>query len=384
MPGVAQRATGRYRAVVTSTLPPLRTADFDFDLPEALVAQAPARPRDAARLLHVAADGAAGGAAAGLADLGVRDLPGLLRAGDLLVANDTRVIPARLRARRGEARLEVMLNRDEGGGIWQALVKNARRLRAGDTVESEGAPGLAPRVVERGEDGTVRFDFGADPAALAVALEAAGEVPLPPYIARPDGPLATDRADYQTLFAERPGAVAAPTASLHFTPELLAAVRARGVGLVNVTLHVGAGTFLPLRGDDPRAVKLHAEWGEVSAEAAAAINATRAAGGRVVALGTTALRLLESCVDAEGQVHAFRGTTDIFLLPGHVFRSADLLLTNFHLPKSTLFMLVSAFAGVERMRAAYAHAIAGGYRFYSFGDASLLERAPRNAAEDKP
>ena len=353
---------------MTSPLPPLSPADFDFALPEALVAQAPARPRDAARLLHVAVGR--------VADLGVRDLPRLLRQGDLLVANDTRVIPARLRARRGAARLEIMLNRDEGGGIWQALVRNARRLRAGDTVEIEGAPGLAVRVVDRAEDGTVRFDFGADPAALAQALEAAGEVPLPPYIARPDGPLATDRADSQTLFAERPGAVAAPTASLHFTPELLAAVRARGVGLVNVTLHVGAGTFLPLRGDDIRAQKLHAEWGEVSAEAAAAINATRAAGGRVVALGTTALRLLESCVDAEGVVHAFRGTTDIFLLPGHAFRSADLLLTNFHLPKSTLFMLVSAFAGVERMRAAYAHAIAGGYRFYSFGDASLLERAP--------
>ena len=347
--------------------PPLRTADFDFALPEALVAQAPARPRDSARLLQVGA--------AALADLSVRDLPGLLREGDLLVANDTRVIPARLRARRGAAKLEIMLNRDEGGGIWQALVKNARRLKPGDLVELDGAPDLEVRVVDRAEDGTVRFNFGADPARLAAALEAAGEIPLPPYIARPEGPRPEDRADYQTLFAERPGAVAAPTASLHFTPELLAAIEARGVRRVNVTLHVGAGTFLPLRGEDPRAQKLHAEWGEVSPEAAAAINAARAAGGRIVALGTTALRLLESCVDERGVVHPFAGTTDIFLLPGHVFRSADVLLTNFHLPKSTLFMLVSAFAGVERMRAAYAHAIAQGYRFYSFGDASLLERA---------
>lgn len=357
---------------MTTSPPLLQLADFDFVLPEALVAQAPARPRDAARLLHVAPDA--------LADRGVRDLPGLLRAGDVLVANDTRVIPARLRARRGAARLEIMLNRDEGGGIWQALVRNARRLKSGDLVEIEGAPQLAVRVVDRAEDGTVRLDLGADPAALALALEAAGEVPLPPYIARPDGPRPEDRADYQTLFAQRPGAVAAPTASLHFTPELLAAVRARGVGLVNVTLHVGAGTFLPLRGENISAQKLHAEWGEVSAEAAAAINAARTAGGRVVALGTTALRLLESCVDADGVVQPFRGTTDIFLLPGHVFRSADLLLTNFHLPKSTLFMLVSAFAGVARMRAAYGHAIAGGYRFYSFGDASLLERDAGPAA----
>jgi S-adenosylmethionine:tRNA ribosyltransferase-isomerase len=351
---------------VPETPPPLRTGDFDFALPESLIAQHPARPRDAARLLAVRGDD--------LADLWVRDLPGLLRPGDLMVANDTKVIPARLRARRGEARLEIMLNREEGGGIWQALVKNARRLRPGDRVEILGAPELEVRVLERGEDGTARLDFGADPARLAAALEAAGETPLPPYIARPEGPLPSDREDYQTLFAERPGAVAAPTASLHFTPALLAALEARGVRRATVTLHVGAGTFLPLRGDDPRAQKLHAEWGEVTEEAAAAINAARAAGGRIVALGTTALRLLESCVDEQGVVHPFRGTTDIFLLPGHRFRSADLLLTNFHLPKSTLFMLVCAFAGTERMRAAYAHAIAAGYRFYSYGDASLLER----------
>jgi S-adenosylmethionine:tRNA ribosyltransferase-isomerase len=346
---------------------PLHAADFDFDLPEALIAQAPARPRDAARMLVVRPDG--------LADAGVRDLPGLLRAGDIMVVNDTSVIPARLRARRGEARIEVMLNRAEGGGRWHALIRNARRLRAGDVISIEGAEGCTATVLGAPEGGAALLDFGPDQAALAAALEAAGEIPLPPYIARPDGPRPEDAADYQTIFAERPGAVAAPTASLHFTEALLAAIAARGVARATVTLHVGAGTFLPMRGDDPRAHRLHAEWGEVSPEAAAAINAARAAGGRVVAIGTTALRLLESAVDAAGRIQPFRGLTDIFLLPGHEFRSADLLMTNFHLPRSTLFMLVCAFAGTDRMKAAYAHAVAQGYRFYSYGDASLLERA---------
>jgi S-adenosylmethionine:tRNA ribosyltransferase-isomerase len=346
---------------------PLHAADFDFDLPEALIAQAPARPRDAARMLVVRPDG--------LADAGVRDLPGLLRAGDIMVVNDTSVIPARLHARRGEARIEVMLNRAEGGGRWHALIRNARRLRAGDVISIEGAEGCTATVLGAPEGGAALLDFGPDQAALAAALEAAGEIPLPPYIARPDGPRPEDAADYQTIFAERPGAVAAPTASLHFTEALLAAIAARGVARATVTLHVGAGTFLPMRGDDPRAHRLHAEWGEVSAEAAAAINAARAAGGRVVAIGTTALRLLESAVDASGRIMPFRGLTDIFLLPGHAFRSADLLMTNFHLPRSTLFMLVCAFAGTDRMKAAYGHAVAQGYRFYSYGDASLLERA---------
>ena len=348
-----------------SPAPPLRTDDFDFALPEALIAQAPARPRDAARLLVV------GGAAP--EDRVMRDLPRLLRPGDLLVVNDTKVIPARLRGRRGEAAVEIMLNRNEGGGLWEALVRNARRLRPGDAVAIEGTD-LSARVLERLEGGTVRLDFGPDPALLAAALEQAGEIPLPPYIARPDGPRPEDKADYQALFAARPGAVAAPTASLHFTPELVAALEARGVGRATVTLHVGAGTFLPMRAEDPRSHKLHPEWGEVTEAAASAIAAARAAGGRVVALGTTALRLLEAAVGANGQVKPFRGLTDIFLLPGHRFRSADLLLTNFHLPRSTLFMLVSAFAGTERMRAAYAHAITEGYRFYSYGDGSLLHR----------
>lgn len=351
---------------------PLRAADFDFDLPEALIAQAPARPRDAARMLVVRPEG--------VADRGVRDLPGLLEPGDVMVVNDTRVIPARLHGRRGEARVEILLNRCDGGGLWQALVRNARRLRAGDAVAIEGAEGLAARVVENAGDGTVMLDFGPDPAALAAALERAGEVPLPPYIARPEGPTAADRADYQTIFAEKPGAVAAPTASLHFTPALLAALEARGVTRATVTLHVGAGTFLPLRAEDPRAHRLHAEWGEVTEEAAAVINAARTQGRRIVAIGTTALRLLETAAlggtDPLRPVRPFRGLTDLYLLPGHRFRAADLLMTNFHLPKSTLFMLVAAFAGTDRMKAAYAHAVAQGYRFYSYGDASLLEHAP--------
>ncbi|MFC3125715.1 tRNA preQ1(34) S-adenosylmethionine ribosyltransferase-isomerase QueA [Pseudoroseomonas globiformis] len=356
----------------TMPLPELRAEDFDFALPEALIAQSPARPRDAARLLIVEADAEQDGT--------VRDLPAWLRPGDLMVVNDTRVIPARLRARRGEARVEIMLNRAEAGAqgnVWHALVRNAKKLRPGDILSIEGAPELAPRVVERQEGGAALIDFGRDQGLLAAALERAGEIPLPPYIARPEGPLPEDRDDYQPIFARNPGAVAAPTASLHFTPSLLEGLRDRGVEQVSLTLHVGAGTFLPIRADNPREHKLHAEWGEISPAAAATINAARAKGGRIVAIGTTALRLLESAVDKQGIIHPFRGLTDIFLLPGHVFRSADMLLTNFHLPKSSLFMLVSAFAGLERMRGAYARAIAGGYRFYSYGDASLLFREDR-------
>ena len=345
-----------------SPLAPLRTADFDFALPESLIAQSPARPRDAARLLDLTAGVPA--------DRGVLDLPGLLEPGDLLVVNDTRVIPARLRARRGEAAIELLLNRAEGGGVWHALARNAKRLRPGDVLSVQGAPQLAPRVVERLEDGAVRVDFGPDEAALLAALEVAGEVPLPPYIARPGGPGAADREDYQTVFARNPGAVAAPTASLHFTPRLLAALEARGVERATVTLHVGAGTFLPVRGEDARAHRLHAEWGEITEATAARLNAAR----RLVAVGTTALRLLESAAREDGTIAPFRGLTDLFLLPGHRFRSAPLLLTNFHLPRSTLFMLACAYAGTERVRAAYAHAVGAGYRFYSYGDACLLRR----------
>ncbi|MFT8243887.1 tRNA preQ1(34) S-adenosylmethionine ribosyltransferase-isomerase QueA [Roseomonas sp. BN140053] len=345
----------------------MRTDDFDFALPERLIAQHPARPRDAARLLVVGPEGPE--------DRVVSELPALLQPGDLLVFNDTRVIPARLHARRGEAAIELMLNRAEGGGLWQALARNARRLRPGDILRIEGAPDLAPRVVERQEGGSVILDFGPDQAALAAALETAGEVPLPPYITRPEGPSEADRADYQTVFARVPGAVAAPTASLHVTPAMLAAMDARGVKRVGVTLHVGAGTFLPVRDDDPRRHRIHAEWGEVSENTAAAVNAARDEGRRVVALGTTSLRLLETAAGDDGRLRPFRGLTEIYLLPGHRFRGADALLTNFHLPRSTLFMLACAFAGTERIKAAYAHAIAAEYRFFSYGDASLLLRA---------
>jgi S-adenosylmethionine:tRNA ribosyltransferase-isomerase len=351
--------------------PPLRTEDFDYDLPERLIAQAPARPRDSARLLAVRPDR--------LEDRGVLDLPALLDPGDVLVVNDTRVIPARLHGRRGEARVEIMLNRSEGGGLWHALVRNARRLRPGDRVEIKGAEGCAARVVER-DGGSAMLDFGPDQAGLAAALEKAGEVPLPPYIHREDGPRAEDNADYQTIFARRPGAVAAPTASLHFTDRLLAALDARGIRRATVTLHVGAGTFLPVREDDPRRHRIHEEWAEIGPEAAEAINAARAAGRRVVAIGTTALRVTETAAGADGRVAPFRGLTDLYVLPGYRFRAVDALLTNFHLPKSTLLMLVSAFAGTRRMRAAYAHAIAQDYRFFSYGDASLLSRCEEDAA----
>jgi S-adenosylmethionine:tRNA ribosyltransferase-isomerase len=344
----------------------LRTEDFDYALPDALIAQAPARPRDAARLLVVRPDG--------LADRGIPDLAAELSPGDVLVVNDTRVIPARLHGRRGEARVEIMLNRAEGGGLWHALVRNARRLRQGDIVEIEGAPGCVAKVMERQEGGAAIFDFGPDQAALAAALEEAGEVPLPPYIHREGGIRPEDRDDYQTIFAKRPGAVAAPTASLHFTDRVLAALDARGITRVTVTLHVGAGTFLPVRDGDPRAHRLHQEWGEVGAEAAAALNTARAAGRRIVAAGTTALRVTESAAQPDGTITPFRGLTDLFILPGYRFRAVDALLTNFHLPRSTLLMLVSAFAGTRRMRAAYEHAVAQRYRFFSYGDASLLFR----------
>ena len=350
--------------------PALRTEEFDYDLPERLVAQAPARPRDAARLLVVREDA--------LEDRGVPDLPALLEPGDVMVVNDTRVIPARLHGRRGAARVEIMLNRCDGGGVWQALVKNARRLRQGDTVEIEGAEGCTARVLAAPEGGAVMLDFGPDQAELAAALDTAGEIPLPPYIHREGGPRAEDAADYQTIFAARPGAVAAPTASLHFTDRLLAALDARGVRRATVTLHVGAGTFLPVREDDPRRHHIHREWGEVSDGAAATINAARAAGKRVVAIGTTALRVTETAARADGTVAPFRGLTDLYILPGYRVRAVDALLTNFHLPKSTLLMLVSAFSGTRRMRAAYAHAVANDYRFFSYGDGSLLFRCERD------
>ncbi len=344
----------------------LTLGDFDFNLPPERIAQHPAVPRDAARLLVV------GDA---LQDRQVRDLPDFLRAGDVIVVNDTRVIPAQLAARRGEARVGITLDRPLGDGSWHALARNARRLHAGDVLSFEGGGDFSAVVVDVLDGGAVLLRFSHDGADFQQCLRAAGALALPPYIERPAGPTAQDAVDYQTVFARREGAVAAPTAGLHFTPELLAALEARGVTRVTVTLHVGAGTFLPVRVENVAEHRMHPERGILTQEAAALINAARAGGGRIVAVGTTSLRLLESAVAADGVLHPFDGETDIFIVPGRPVRSADVLLTNFHLPKSTLFMLVCAFAGTARMRAAYTHAIAAGYRFFSYGDATLLFRA---------
>ena len=335
--------------------------DFDFDLPPGCIAHHPARPRESARLLHVAQDGAH--------DRGVRDLPDLLRPGDLLVANDTKVIPAQLEARRGNARIGITLDQPRPDGTWHALARNARRVKPGDILTFEGSGTLTAEVRARDPDGGVALAFNQVGDAFSAALRAAGALALPPYIDRPAGPTQDDQTDYQTVFARQEGAVAAPTAGLHFTPELLAKLADRGIQRTTVTLHVGAGTFLPVRDGDPTHHTMHSERGVVTPEAAAAINAAQ----RVVAVGTTSLRLLESAASEDGIVHPFDGDTSLFILPGFRFRAADLLMTNFHLPKSTLFMLVCAFAGTARMRAAYAHAIAAGYRFYSYGDSSLLE-----------
>jgi len=341
----------------------VKVADFDFDLPSEFIAQRPAVPRDSARLMAVGDD---------LRDLTMRDLPTLLGPGDIMVFNDTRVVPARLAGRRGEARIEATLIRQIAVDSWNALVRPARRLRPGDVVDFGG--GLAGRVREKGEGGEVTLVFNRAGGDLMAALEAVGAMPLPPYIKRDGLADGRDRADYQTMFARRDGAVAAPTAALHFTPALMAGLAERGVGTAFVTLHVGAGTFLPVKVDDVADHRMHAEWGEITAETAAAVNAARAAGGRVVTVGTTSLRLVETAAAADGTLVPFAGETDIFITPGYRFKTADLMLTNFHLPKSTLFMLVCAFAGTARMYAAYGHAKEAGYRFYSYGDGCLLTR----------
>jgi S-adenosylmethionine:tRNA ribosyltransferase-isomerase len=339
----------------------MRVDLFDFDLPDQLIAARPAVPRDAARLLHVKGNG--------LADLTVGALPGLLRRGDIVVFNNTRVVPARLLGKRGDVAVEMLLHKQQTPETWVGFAKPAKRLKPGQTLVFPG--GLTAEVIVR--DGPlVTATFNHAGAALMAKLAEVGHVPLPPYIQRADD--ARDRSDYQTVYAARDGAIAAPTAGLHFTPEILAAIDAAGVKRAQVTLHVGAGTFLPVSADDTADHKMHAEWGEVSAETAAAINAARAAGGRIVAVGTTSLRLLESAATEAGVVQPFSGDTSIFITPGVPIKTADVLMTNFHLPRSTLYMLVCAFAGMERMRAAYAHAIASGYRFYSYGDASVLER----------
>jgi len=343
----------------------MRVDAFDFDLPKECIADRPVRPRDAARLLDVAPDG--------LHDRGVLDLPGLLRPGDVMVFNDTRVIPARLEGvRHGEqatARVEATLHQRLGPDTWAAFVKGAKKLRVGQTVEF--ADGFSARVEDKQDGGGVVFRFDRAGADLMAALEAHG-LPLPPYMGRPDD--AQDRTDYQTVYAAHDGAVAAPTAGLHFTPRLFDALEARGVNRVTVTLHVGAGTFLPVKVDDTADHQMHTEVGELSPDVAATLNAARAAGGRIVCVGTTSLRLLESAAQDDGTVMPFSGGTDIFITPGTRFKATDMLMTNFHLPRSTLFMLVCALAGTDRMKAAYAHAIEGGYRFYSYGDSSLLRR----------
>jgi len=334
---------------------------FDFELPTDRIALRPASPRDSARLLKVEP--------AALSDHSVRDLPALLRRGDMLVFNDTRVIPAQLEGRRGVARIGATLHKREGPRAWRAFVRNAKRLRGGDRVEF-GA-GVAARAGEKGEDGSVLLSFEGDEPVERL-LERAGTMPLPPYIAGRRPADARDRDDYQTMFARREGAVAAPTAALHFTPELMAALAKAGIGHEILTLHVGAGTFLPVKADDTEGHVMHAEWGRISAEAADRLNAARAAGGRIIPVGTTSLRLIESAADAAGRIQPFEGDTAIFITPGYAFRAIDGLVTNFHLPRSTLFMLVSALMGLETMQGAYAHAIREGYRFYSYGDAGLL------------
>lgn len=335
---------------------------FDFELPTDRIALRPAAPRDAARMLVLDGDATL--------DLGVRDLPSCLRAGDLLVFNDTRVIPAQLEGRRGDATIGATLHKREGPRRWRAFVRNGRRLRDGDVIDF--GSGVTAIASNKGADGSFALDFAGD-EPVELLLERAGRMPLPPYIAsKRGGADARDAEDYQTLFAREAGAVAAPTAALHFTPELMAAIEAAGIGHATLTLHVGAGTFLPVKADDTDDHKMHAEWGRIDAATAARLNAVRAAGGRVIAVGTTSLRLIESATDEAGKVQPFEGDTAIFITPGYRFKGIDGLMTNFHLPKSTLFMLVSALMGRERMLAAYARAIAKEYRFYSYGDASLL------------
>ena len=356
----------------------MRTDLFDFELPAERIALRPASPRDSARMLVVQPDGV-------LRDRVVADLPDWLEPGDQLVVNDTRVISAQLSGRRigreTEPKIEATLIKRLDGSRWQALVKPARKLAAGDIVRfgNEGRVCLLGHldatVEHKGDAGEVTLSFSFHGPALDQAIADLGQTPLPPYIASKRAPDERDASDYQTMFAAREGAVAAPTAGLHFTGELEARLQARGVGIHRVTLHVGAGTFLPVKVEETAAHQMHAEWGSVSSSTAAALNAARQAGGRIVAVGTTSLRLLESAAAEDGTILPFERETAIFITPGYRFRCVDILLTNFHLPRSTLFMLVSAFSGLDTMQRAYAHAIADGYRFYSYGDASLLFRA---------
>jgi S-adenosylmethionine:tRNA ribosyltransferase-isomerase len=362
----------------------MRTDEFDFTLPEDRIALRPAVPRDAAKLLVVRP-----GAAVEREDRVIGELPSLLRSGDALVVNDTKVMPANLHGRRRgrgeggerEPAIAATLVKRLDGSRWRALVRPAKRLKPGDVVRF-GAEGrvcfleqLDATVEAKGESGEVTFAFAFHGAALDDALAERGDMPLPPYIGSRRTVDERDRTDYQTMFAHTEGSVAAPTAGLHFTENLVRALRERGVALHRVTLHVGPGTFLPVKAEDTTGHHMHPEWGEVSAETAAALNATRRAGGRIVAVGSTSLRLIESAAVADGTLGAFSGETALFITPGYRFRAVDAMLTNFHLPRSTLFMLVAAFCGLDVMRRAYAHAIERGYRFYSYGDACLSFRA---------
>ena len=339
----------------------MRVDLFDFDLPSDRIALRPARPRDSARLLLLRGSD--------IADRQVLDLPQLLEPGDVLVFNDTKVIPAQLEGRRGDASIGATLHKREGPREWQAFLRNAKRARVGDTIEF--GSGVSATVAEKSADGSALLHFGgAEP--VEVLLERAGRMPLPPYIASRRAADEEDRADYQTMFAREEGAVAAPTAALHFTQRLLEVLDARGIGRETLTLHVGAGTFLPVKAEDTTGHQMHAEWGRIDIATAERLNAVRASGGRLIGVGTTSLRLLESAADEGGTIHPFEGDTAIFITPGYRFKAIDGLITNFHLPKSTLFMLVSALMGLDVMKSAYAHAIVSGYRFYSYGDASLL------------
>ena len=334
---------------------------FDFELPPERIALRPASPRDSARLLLLDGDA--------IQDRIVTDLPALLRKGDMLVFNDTRVIPAQLEGMRGAAKIGATLHKREGPRRWRAFVRNAKRLHDGDAIDF--GHGVTATASDRAEDGSFALDFHGD-EPVELLLERAGTMPLPPYIAGKRPTDARDADDYQTMFAAEPGAVAAPTAALHFTPALMAALEAAGIAHTTLTLHVGAGTFLPVKAEDTDDHRMHAEWGRIDTVTADRLNTARANGGRIIAVGTTSLRLIESACGEDGTIRPFEGDTAIFITPGYRFKGIDGLVTNFHLPKSTLFMLVSALMGLDRMQAAYAHAIREGYRFYSYGDASLL------------
>lgn len=362
---------------------------FDFELPKERIATEPARPRESARLLHVKDELSY--------DLFISEIVDILKPNDGLVINDTKVIPARLFALKNQAKIEILLHKDKGDGIWQVFARPGKKLRVGDSLifchcerseaiqspqewiaSSSSTPRneeLTAEVLQKLLSGEVIIQFNKKNDKLKEYIAACGEPPLPPYINRPTGATAQDREDYQTCYATHDGSVAAPTAGLHFTPALMDAIRAKGVSIERVTLHVGAGTFQPVKVEDTDDHVMHSEWGEVTAATAERLNAVHTTGGRIIAVGTTSLRLLESAADEAGALHPFAGETDIFITPGYRFRAVDCLMTNFHLPKSTLFMLVCAFAGTERMKAVYAQAIASGYRFYSYGDACFLERA---------